>query len=87
MDYPQGVPDNFEFCVLQDGKPPEWTALEIEGSWFPDAFIGPMSDLMCFLEGRIDTLSTSVEDAYKTMAVVEAAYASSAAGGTPISYE
>lgn len=87
MDYPQGVPDNFEFCVLQDGKPPEWIALEIKGSWFPDAFVGPMSDLMCFLDGRIDTLSTSVEDAYKTMAVVEAAYASSAAGGTPISYE
>jgi predicted dehydrogenase len=87
MDYPKGVPDNFEFCVLQAGKPPEWTALEIEGTWFPDAFIGPMSDLMCFLDGATETLPTSVEDAYKTMAVVEAAYASSAKGGTPLSYD
>lgn len=87
MNYPTGVPDEFEFCVLRGGKPPEWTALEIDGTWFPDAFIGPMSDLMCFLDGTIDTLSTSVEDAYKTMAVVEAAYASSASGGTPLSYE
>lgn len=87
MDYPKGVPDEFEFCVLEGGKAPEWTALEMEGTWFPDAFIGPMSDLMCFLDGAVDELSTSVEDAYKTMAVVEAAYASSAAGGTPVSYE
>ncbi len=87
MDYPKGVPDEFEFCVLQSGKPPEWSALEIEGTWFPDAFIGPMSDLMCFLDGAIHTLPTSVEDAYRTMAVVEAAYASSAAGGTPVSYD
>jgi predicted dehydrogenase len=87
MDYPTGVPDESEFCVLQAGKPPEWTALEIEGTWFPDAFIGPMSDLMCFLDGTIDTLSTSVEDAYRTMAVVEAAYASSTLGGTPLSYD
>ena len=87
MDYPTGVPDEFEFCILQGGKPPEWTALTIEGTWLPDAFIGPMSDLMCCLDGATDTLTTSVEDAYKTMAVVEAAYASSAAGGTPLSYE
>lgn len=87
MDYPKGVPDEFEFCELQAGKPPEWNALTIAGTWFPDAFIGPMSDLMCFLDGVIDTLPTSVEDAYRTMAVVEAAYESSASGGTPISYD
>ncbi len=87
MDYPKGVPDEFEYCILEAGKPPEWTALDIEGTWFPDAFIGPMSDLMCFLDGVIDMLPTSVEDAYKTMAVVEAAYESSASGGTPVLYD
>jgi len=87
MDYPKGVPDEFEYCILELGKQPEWTTLPIEGSWFPDAFIGPMSDLMCFLDGVIDTLPTSVEDAYKTMAVVEAAYESSASEGTAISYD
>lgn len=87
MDYPRGVPDEFEYCVPAAGKSPEWVALPVEGTWFPDAFIGPMSDLMCFLDGVSDSLPTSVGDAYKTMAVVEAAYESSAAGGTPVLYE
>lgn len=87
MDYPKGVADEFEYCILEAGKAPAWTALAIDGSWYPDAFIGPMSDLMCFLDGIIDELPTSVEDAYKTMAVVEAAYESSASGGTAVSYD
>ena len=87
MDYPKGVPDEFEYCMLASGSAPEWTSLPIEGSWYPDAFIGPMSDLMCFLDGVIDTLPTSVEDAYRTMAVVEAAYESSASEGTAVAYD
>jgi predicted dehydrogenase len=87
MDYPKGVPENFEYCILTPGKQPEWTATPIEGSWYPDAFTGPMSDLMCYLDGVTDELPTSVEDAYKTMAVVEAAYDSSASGGTPVGYD
>ncbi len=86
MDYPEGVPDQFEYCILSPGKKPEWTAIQIEGTWYPDAFIGPMSDLMCFLDGDIKTLPTAVEDAYRTMAVVEAAYESSASEGTAVSY-
>lgn len=87
MDYPKGVSDEFEYCVLEAGKLPEWTNFPIEGSWYPDAFIGPMSDLMCFLDEVIDNLPTSVEDACRTMAVVEAAYESSASGGTLVSYD
>lgn len=87
MDYPKGVPDEFEYCILGSGSEPEWTSQPIEGSWYPDAFMGPMSDLMCFLDGVTDTLPTSVDDAYRTMAVVEAAYESSASEGTPISYD
>ncbi len=87
MDYPKGVPDEFEYCILEQGKPPEWKPLKIEGSWFPDAFIGTMADLMCFLEGSSPELSGSVEDAYKTMALVEAAYESNDGGGTKISYD
>lgn len=87
MNYPKGVPDDFEVCIVTPEKQPEWTALPIEGSWYPDAFIGPMSDLMCFLDGVTDELPTSVEDAYRTMAVVEAAYESSASGGTPVIYD
>lgn len=87
MDYPQGAPDEFEFCLVKPGESPEWKTLPVEGTWFPDAFIGPMSDLMCFLDGTIEDLPSSVDDACKTMAVVEAVYESSAEGGAPISYE
>jgi hypothetical protein len=74
MDYPRGVPDNYQFCVLEDGKSPEWQDIAIEGSWFPDGFVGTMSSLMQYLDGTSDILPTSVEDAYRTMEVVEAAY-------------
>jgi predicted dehydrogenase len=87
MDYPKGVPDSFEYCVLDPQSPPEWRALNIEGSWFPDAFLGTMADLMCFAEGSSLELPGSVEDAYKTMAVVEAAYASNDGGGTKIIHD
>jgi len=42
---------------------------------------------MRFADGETDQLPTRVDDAFKTMAVVEAAYESSASGGTPISTE
>ena len=81
MDYPRGVPDQFEYCLLEEGKTPEWKEQKLEGTWFPDAFIGTMSSLMCFREGSMKVLPTSVEDVVKTMAVVEAAYKSSDEGG------
>jgi predicted dehydrogenase len=87
MDYPKGIADEFEYCVLESDHAPEWKTLKIEGSWFPDAFIGTMSNLMCFLEGSSRELTSSVEDAYKTMALVEAAYEASASGGTRVAYD
>lgn len=81
MDYPHGVPDVFEYCLVEEGKAPEWKVLELEGSWFPEAFIGTMSSLMCYKEGSSAILHTSVEDVVKTMAVVESAYLSSDRGG------
>jgi predicted dehydrogenase len=83
-DYPRGVPDKFEYCLLEEGKEPEWKTLELEGSWFPDAFIGTMSSLMRFKEGSSKVLPTSVEDVIKTMAVVESAYISSDSGGVVV---
>jgi predicted dehydrogenase len=87
MDYPKGVPDLFEYCMLEPGNSAEWRTLDIEGSWFPDAFIGTMADLMCYAEGSAENLPGSVEDAYKTMAVVEAAYAANAAGGARVVHD
>jgi predicted dehydrogenase len=84
MNYPEGVPDLFEYCLLEDGKKPEWKTLPLEGSWFPDAFIGTMSSLMRYKEGSSDVLPTSVEDVIKTMAVVESAYISSDNGGVVV---
>ena len=82
MDYPHGVPDVFSYCLLDEGK--EWTTVSLEGSWFPDAFIGTMASLMRYKEGSSTVLPTSVEDVIHTMAVVEAAYASSKQGGVPV---
>ncbi len=84
IDYPHGIPDVLEYVSLEDGRPGEWQSIPVEGSWFPDAFIGTMSSLMRYAEGSEMTLPSSVEDAYRTMAVVEAAYHSSASGTTPI---
>lgn len=84
MNYPNGEPDAFEYCVLEDGRAPVWHAVDVEGSWFPDAFIGSMASLMHFVEGTASELPTSVEDALKTMAVVDAACRSSAGGATEI---
>ncbi|MBC8171526.1 MAG: Gfo/Idh/MocA family oxidoreductase, partial [Anaerolineae bacterium] len=87
MDYPRGKPDKFEYVILEAGKTPHWEKLDIHGSWFPEAFIGTMSTLQRYVLGEKDVLPTSVEDAFKTMAVVEAAYESSASGGTLPPYE
>jgi len=82
MDYPKGLPDKFEFCLKdENGKAGAWQTKTIEGSWFPEAFIGTMGSLMRKKEGSSEVLPTSVEDVYKTMLVVEAAYASSDNGG------
>ena len=43
-----------------------------------------MSSVMRRANGETIELATSVEDAFKTMAVVEACYQSSRGGGTPI---
>jgi predicted dehydrogenase len=87
MDYPKGVADDFEYCTLEEGKAPQWRSITIEGSWYPHAFIGTMSSLMRFAEGSDAVLPTSIEDAYRTMELVEAAYQSNDAGGTPLIHD
>lgn len=87
MDYPKGTPDRFEYCLTGGSETPRWETAPVKGSWFPDAFIGPMSSLMRFMEGSTSKLPTSVEDSYQTMALVEAAYESSDTGGTKVSYD
>jgi predicted dehydrogenase len=81
LNYPKGEADRLEYCLLAPDAEPQWLNLPLEGNWFPDAFIGSMSSLMCFMEGSSSELPTSVEDAYKTMTLVEACYRSSENGG------
>ncbi|MDH3652440.1 MAG: Gfo/Idh/MocA family oxidoreductase [Saprospiraceae bacterium] len=74
LDYPKGLPDQFEYIFLNDDK--GWQKLALDGSWFPDAFIGPMAGLMCKLENPDFKYINSVEDAIHTMEVVEKCYES-----------
>ncbi|WP_432714829.1 Gfo/Idh/MocA family protein [Pedobacter sp.] len=85
MDYPHGVPDLFEYCLIEEGSLPEWKTVKLEGSWFPEAFIGTMSSLMRYAEGSSTSLPTNVEDVIQTMAAVESAYISSDTGGIKVS--
>lgn len=84
IDYPRGAADSFEYVLLDDGKEPEWKQMNIEGSWFPHAFIGSMAQLMLAAEGTIDKPDNSAEDCIHTMACVEAAYLSSERGGVEL---
>jgi predicted dehydrogenase len=80
LAYPEGEPDSLEVAT----RGGEWRDVALRGSWFPHAFAGPMSNLQRFAAGEDSRLLTDVEDALRTMALVEACYASSAAGGTAI---
>lgn len=81
MDYPKGQSDSLEYVTLEEGKEPEWKTLDINGNWFPHAFIGSMAEILKAANGSIALPDNSVEDCIYTMACVEAAYKSSEEGG------
>ncbi len=87
LDYPNGKPDLFQYCILKEGKDPEWIEVDLEGSWFPDAFVGTMASLMRYVEGTLEELPTNVEDVVHSMAIVEAAYQSNNEGGVAPNYD
>lgn len=80
LNYPEGEPD--ELWIIRQGG--EWTQVPLEGGWFPHAFIGTMSNLQRHAAGEDAVLLTSVEDAWHTMALAEAAFASAGAPATPV---
>jgi predicted dehydrogenase len=80
LDYPKGPPDTLE-VAFEGGR---WQSIPLRGSWFTEAFEGPMSNLQRYVAGEDEALVSPVDDAIKTMALVEACYQSSASGGTPI---
>jgi len=80
LSYPSGPPDTMDVALAGGG----WKQVALRGSWFTEAFEGPMSNLQRFVAGEDSILMGSVDDAIKTMAVTEACYQSSDSGGTPI---
>jgi predicted dehydrogenase len=79
LSYPNGPSDTLE---LTNGG--EWRPVALRGSWFTEAFEGPMSNLQRVVSGEDPALVSPVDDAIKTMALIEACYISSEAGGIPI---
>jgi predicted dehydrogenase len=80
LNYPEGEPD--ELWITRKGE--DWTAVPLKGGWFPHAFIGTMSNLQRYSAGQDPALITSVDDAWHTMALAEAAFISAAAPATPV---
>jgi predicted dehydrogenase len=80
LNYPEGEPD--ELWIARKGE--AWQPVSLSGGWFPHAFVGTMSNLQRFAAGEDQVLVTSVEDAWHTMALVEAAFASASRPATPL---
>lgn len=73
--YPERVPSTIDYSTIQDNG--AWHSPRWDNVWFPDAFIGPMAELMCALEqNRKPTIDA--RDNLMTMALVDACYQSAA---------
>jgi predicted dehydrogenase len=84
LDYPKGRGDTLEFYSREPHSHFTTGRQQVEGEWFPDAFLGSMLSVQRFALGETSEMPTRVEDALDTMRVVEAAYLSSERGGEPL---
>ncbi len=82
LDYPRGSEDRLQVIGRSF---PEWTDVPLSGRWFPDGFVGVMSNVQRFASGEDSALVSPVEDALETMRLVEACYVSDQQGGTELS--
>jgi predicted dehydrogenase len=71
--YPERSPSTLDFTTIARG--PRWLSPRWDEAWFPDAFAGPMAQLLCALEDDTPPL-LSGDDNLRTMALVEACYLS-----------
>ncbi|MEJ8475688.1 Gfo/Idh/MocA family protein [Roseibium algae] len=81
LDYPKGEPD--ELWIYPKGCD-DWVEVPLIGNWFIEAFVGRMTQVQRFAAGEDTLLEGAVADAWNTMALVEAAYQSSASPATPL---
>ena len=70
--YPERRPSTLDYTTTTSGgwQRPRWPE-----AWFPDAFIGPMAELLRDLEGTAPATATGADNLL-TMALVDAAYLS-----------
>ena len=73
LNYPKGMPDTLKLCARGESS---WSSIPLRGSWFIEAFEGPMCNLQRYVTGEAAELVSPVADALKTMALVEACYLS-----------
>jgi len=73
--YPQRTPSTLDYTTTESSG--NWIRPRWKEVWFPDAFGGPMAELLVALESG-EPSSLSGEDNLHTMALVEAAYESAA---------
>lgn len=71
--YPERSPSTLDFTTITHGD--RWFTPRWNEVWFPDAFVGPMAQLLCALEDN-QPPDISGEDNLHTMALVEACYRS-----------
>ena len=72
--YPDRTPSTLDYTTIAS---PTWHQPRWPEVWFPDAFVGPMAQLLCALEeGACPEISG--EDNLHTMALVDACYLSAA---------
>jgi predicted dehydrogenase len=71
--YPARTPSTLDFSTVADNG--KWHRPRWDKVWFPDAFVGPMADLLVALETG-ETPAIGGNDNLRTMALVEAAYES-----------
>ncbi len=70
--YPARTPSTIDYTTKQLGR---WEQPRWDEVWFPDAFAGPMAELLCALEENREPTSSG-RDNLKTMALVDACYRS-----------
>lgn len=80
FDYPNGEADELWFCP--NGG--DWRQVPLTGSWFIESFMGPMRNLQRFDAGEDTQLFSGVEDAFQTMALVEACFDAMARPAVPL---
>ncbi|NRB12759.1 MAG: Gfo/Idh/MocA family oxidoreductase [Rhizobiales bacterium] len=80
LNYPVGEPDELWLAT----KGADWRKISLHGAWFPDAFVGTMSNLQRVVSGEDAALISPTEDAIKTMALVEACFIANRQTGTQI---